>query len=161
MESKLLQEMKGMNGALKKQLKTPVGIDFIEGGGFRYGKGYGAVVANTGEVLILVSVGDEFPPDVVVKKRIKNPALAENATKLFGSLPSIVPGLHEETAADLMASASVYMKSPNAVVVQLLLDVPMMQRSKQYYLKKIEEFLHSCKEPIGMCICTSNLNCMS
>ena len=63
MERELLQKMKKMNGALKKQLKTPAGIDFIDGGGFRYGKRYGAVVANTGEVLMLVSVGDEFPPD--------------------------------------------------------------------------------------------------
>ena len=44
------------------------------------------------------------------------------------------------------------MKSPTSVVVQLLLDVPMMQRSKQYYLKKIEEFFQNCKQPAGMYI---------
>ena len=157
MESKLLQEMKRMNGALDKQLRVSDGDPYVEGGGFRYNTKYGGMGGNTGEVLILVSVGDEFPADVVVKKRKRNPALAEKATKLFGSLPSIVPGLHEEAAADLMASASVQMKSPNAEVVQLLLDVPTMQRSKQYYLKKIEEFLQNCKEPAGMCIYTSKL----
>ena len=72
---------------------------------------------------------------------------------MFGSLPSIVPGLHEETAADLMATASVRMKSLNEMVVQLLLDVPMMQRSKQYYLKKMEEFFQNCKQPAGMYVC--------
>ena len=99
--------------------------------------------------MILVSVGDEFPPDIVVKKRIKNPALVAKATQIFGSLPSTVPGLHEEAAADLMAIASVSMRSANGTVVQLYLDVPMMQRSKQYYLKKIEEFLQNCKQPVG------------
>ena len=146
MESKLLQEMKRMNGALDKQLRVPDGDDYVEGGGFRYYAKYGDMGGNTGEVLILVSVGDEFP---AVKKRKRNPTLAEKATNLFGSLPSIVPGLHEEAAADLMATASVQMKSPNVEVVQLLLDVPMMQRSKQYYLKKIEEFFQSCVEPVG------------
>ena len=151
MESKLLQEMKRKNGALDKQLRVSAGDDYVECGGFRYSTKNGDMRGNMGEALILVSVGDEFPADVVVKNRIKNPTLSKKATKLFGSLPSIVPGLHEEAAADLMATASVYMKSPNIEVVQLLLDVPMMQRSKQYYLKKMEEFFYSCKEPLGMC----------
>ena len=152
MESKLLQEIKSMNGALDKQLRPPVGEHYVECGGFRYSTKNGSISGNKIKNMILVSVGNEFPPDIVVKKRIKNPALAEISTKMFGSLPSIVPGLHEEAAADLMATASVRMKSPNAEVVQLLVDVPMMQRSKQYYLKKIEEFLQNCKEPVGMCI---------
>ena len=160
MESELLQEIKRINGALDKQLRVLAGDHYVEGGGFRYYAKYGGMGGNTGEILILVSVGDEFPADIVVKKRKRNLALAEKATKLFGSLPSIVPGLHEEAAADLMARASVYMKSPNAEVVQLLLDVPMMQRSKQYYLKKIEEFLQNCKEPAGMCIYSSNVSCV-
>ena len=139
-----------MNGALNKQLRLSASEHYVECGGFMYNTRYGGIGGNTAEDMIVVSVGDEFPADIVVKKRIKNSTLAEKATKMVGCLPSIVPGLHEETAADLMAIASVYMKSPTSVVVQLLLDVPMMQRSKKYYLKKIEEFFQNCKETIGM-----------
>ena len=150
MECELLQEMKRMNGALNKQLRPSAGEHYVECGGFRYNTEYGSIGGDTGEVMIVVSVGDEFPADIVVKKRIINSTLAEKATKMFGSLPSIVPGLHEEAAADLMATASVYMKSPTSTVVQLLLDVPLMQRLKQYYLKKIVEFFQNCKQPCGM-----------
>ena len=115
----------------------------------RYDREYGAVGGNTGEAMILVSAGDEYPADLVVSHRIRNPSLAEKATKTFGPLPSIVPGLHTEAAADLMATASTEMRSPDRSVVQLLLDVPSMQRSKQYYLNKIEIFLKNCKEPGG------------
>ena len=152
MESELLHEMKRMNRSLGKQLRVPDGDDYVECGGFIYSTRNGDMRGNMGKALILVSVGDEFPPDVMVKKRIKNPALAEKCTKMFGSLPSIVPGLHEEAAADLMATGSVRMKGSNIEVVQLLLDVPMVQRPKQYYLKKIVGFFQSCKEPAGMCI---------
>ena len=152
MECELLQEIKRMNGALNKQLRLPAGEHFVECGGFRYNTRSGGIGGNTAEEMIVVSVGDEFPADIVVKKRIKNSAFAEKATKIFGFLPSIVPGLHEEAAADLMAIASVSMKSLNQIVVQLLLDVPMMQISKQYYLKKIEEFFQNCKEPAGMSV---------
>ena len=154
MERKLLQEIKRMNGALNKQLRPSAGEHYVECGGFRYNTEYGGIGGNNAEEMIVVSVGDEFPADIVVKKRIKNSTLTEKATKMFGSLPSIVPGLHEEAAADLMATASVHMKSSNRMVVQLLLDVPMMQRSKQYYIKKIEEFFQNCKETIGMYVCT-------
>ena len=154
MECVLLQEIKRMNGALNKQLRPSAGEHNVECGGFRYDTIHGDIGGNTGEEMIVVSVGDEFPADIVVKKRIKHSTLAEKAKEMFGFLPSIVPGLHEEAAADLMATASVYMKSPTSVVVQLLLDVPMMQRSKQYYIKKIEEFFQNCKETIGMYVHT-------
>ena len=100
--------------------------------------------------MILVSVGSEFPVGKVVHPRIRNPALAEKAKQMYGSLPSIVPGLHAEAAADLMATAIQQLKSPNSTVVKLYLDVPMMQRSKQYYLNKIQEFLQHCKRRVGM-----------
>ena len=150
MECELLQEIKRMNGALNKQLRPPAGEHYVECGGFRYNTKYGYIRGNTAEVMIVVSVGDEFPADIVVKKRTKNYTLAEKAKEMFGFLPSIVPGLHEEAAADLMATANASMKSPTLVVVQLLLDVPMMQRSKKYYLKKIEEFFQNCKQPCGI-----------
>ena len=144
-----MYEMKKLNGVLGKQLKTPTGDNWMEGGGFRYDKQRGGTGGNTSERMILVSVGNKFPADVAVKQRIKNQALARKATQTFGSLPSIVPGLHEEAAADLMATTSTIMKTPSSTVVQLCLDVPMMQRSKQYYLMKMEEFFQICKLPVG------------
>ena len=150
MECELLQKMKKMKGALGKELREISGEHFVESGGIRYYKKHGEIHGNTCEVMILVSVGSEFPDDIVVQSRTKNPTLAKKATQTYGSLPSIVPGLYEEAAADLMATASVRLKAPNSTVVQLRLDVPMMQRSKQYYLKKIGEFLEHCKQPIGM-----------
>ena len=149
MERLLLLEMKKMNGAVDKQLRAPVGEKYVEVRGLRYNREYGAVGGNTGEAMILVSAGDEYPADLVVSRRIRNPSLAEKATKTFGPLPSIVPGLHTEAAADLMVIASTSMRSPARSVVQLLLDVPSMQRSKQYYLNKIESFLKNCQEPGG------------
>ena len=149
MESSLLLEMKKMNGAVNKQLRAPVGDEYVEVRGLRYNREYGAVGGNTGEEMILVSAGDEYPADLVVSRRIRNPSLAEKATETFGPLPSIVPGLHTEAAADLMATASTDMRGSARSVVQLLLDVPSMQRSKQYYLNKIESFLKNCKEPVG------------
>ena len=149
MEAELLLEMKKMNGAVDKRLRVLVGDEYVVVGGLRYDREYGTVAGNTGEEMILVSAGDEYPADLVVSRRIRNPSLAEKATKTFGPLPSIVPGLHTEAAADLMATAGMYMRSPAISVVQLLLDVPSMQRSKQYYLNKIESFLKNCKEPGG------------
>ena len=150
MEGLLLLEMNKMNGAVEKQLRAPVGEGYVGVGGLRYGTKHGAVGGNTIEVMMLVSVGDEYPADVVVSHQIRKPTMAEKATKTFGSLPSIVPGLHTEAAADLMATASTdIMRSCNISVVQLLLDVPSMQRSKQYYLNKIETFFQNCNEPVG------------
>ena len=147
METELLLEIKKMNGAVEKQLRAPVGEKYVEAGGLRYNTITGSVAGNTGEAMILVSVGDEYPAELVVSHRISNPSLADRAIKTFGSLPSIVPGLHTEAAADLMATASSYILSHCISVVQLLLDVPSMQRSKQYYLNKIETFFQNCQEP--------------
>ena len=149
LESLLLLEMKKMNGAIDKQLRAHVGEKYVEVRGLRYSRERGDVGGNTIEVMILVSAGDEYPADLVVSHRIRNPSLAKKATKTFGPLPSIVPGLHTEAAADLMATASTSMRGSAGSVVQLLLDVPSMQRSKQYYLNKIESFLKNCKEPAG------------
>ena len=149
LENLLLLELKKMNGAVDKQLRAPVGEKYVEVRGLRYNREYGGVGGNTGEEMILVSAGGEYPADLVVSRRIRNHSLAKKATKTFGPLPSIVPGLHTEAAADLMASASTSMRSPNTSVVQLFLDVPSMQMSKQYYLNKIESFLKNCQEPVG------------
>ena len=133
-----------------KEPRTLAGKYYVEGGGFRYDTNLGSMGGNIGETMILVSVGSEFPVDIVVHPRIKNPALAQKARQMYGFLPFIVPGLHKEAAADLMATASHQLKAPNSTVVKLYLDVPMMQRSKQYYLNKIQEFLQHCKHRVGM-----------
>ena len=147
MERELLLGIKKMNGAVEKQLRAPVGEKYVEAGRLRYSRKTGSVAGNTGETMILVSVGDEYPAELVVSHRIRKPSLAKKATKMFGSLPSIVPGLHTEAAADLMATASTDMRSCSTSVVQLLLDVPSMQRSKQYYLNRIETLFRNCQEP--------------
>ena len=142
--------MKKMNGAASKELREVIGEHRVESTGIMYSIKHGSVGGNTGETMLLVSVGSEFPADISVQPRIKNPANAKKATQIYGSLPPIVPCLHEEAAADLMATASPRIKSPNYNVVQLCVDVPMMQRSKHYYLKKIQEFFEDCKHTAGM-----------
>ena len=151
MEGDLLTEMKKVNGVLAKEPRRGIGEHLIEDGGLRYSRLNGSVSGeDTGQSMILVSVGDEYPVDVMVSHRIKNPSLAKKTKETFPSLPLAVPGLHEEAAADLMAAASTSMKDPFGTVVQLLLDLPSMQRSKQYYLEKIETFFQNCQEPFGM-----------
>ena len=51
----------------------------MESGGFRYHKRSGEMSGNIREEMILVSVGNKFPADVVVKPRIKNQALAKKS----------------------------------------------------------------------------------
>ena len=150
MEGELLQEMKKMNGAVSKELQELLGEYQVESTGIMYNIKLGAVGGNRSEKMLLVSVGSEFPADISVQPRIKNPTNVKKANQIYGSLPPIVPGLHEEAAADLMATASSDMKSPNSNVVQLCVDVPVMQRSKHYYLKKIQEFFEHCKYKVGM-----------
>ena len=155
MESDLLQKMKIMNGALDKELRTPAGEIFVEAGGFRYDTKRGGIGGNTRDTMILVSVGSEFPVGKVVHPQIRNPALAEKTKQMYGPLPFIVPGLHEEAAADLMATATPELKAPDSTVVKLYLDIPMMQKSKHYYLNKIQEFLQHCNSGVGMHVATN------
>ena len=139
--------MKGVEG---KQLTPLTGEHYVQSRGMSYNTTFGAMCGNTGEALILVSVGSEFPAGIRVQPRVKSPALAEKAVQTYGHLPPIVTGLHEEAAVDLVAAASLRMQSPNTDVVRLCLDVPGKQRSKEYYLKTIEEFLKHCQHPEGV-----------
>ena len=133
-----------------KQLTPLTGKLFVLSRGMRYYMKLGVAGGNTGEALILVSVGSEFPAGVQVQPRIRNPALTKMAIQTHGHLPPIVTGLHEEAAADLMAMASLQLQSHNVDLVRLCLDVPGKQRSKEYYLKTIEECLKHCQDPEGM-----------
>ena len=139
--------MKGVEG---KQPTPPTGEHFVWSRGMRYHMELGILAGNTAETLILVSVGSEFPAVVQVQPRVKNPAFAERAIQTYGHLPPIVTGLHEEAAADLMATASLELHTVSVDLVRLCLDIPGMQCSKRYYLKTIEEFLKHCQQPVGM-----------
>ena len=121
----------------------------MEVGGMTYNMKSGGLWGNTGRCMVLMSVGDEYQADVVVSQRIRNPSLAKKTKALFGSLPSIVPGIHEEAAADLIAAAKTIEKNTAASLDRLLLDVPSMQRSKQYYLNQIESHFQNCQEHNG------------
>ena len=149
MESELLLEMKKSTGTVDKKPKAPVAEHFVEVGGMTYNMQFGGLGGNTGRCMVLMSVGDEYPADVVVSQRIKNPSLAKKAKTVFGSLPSIVPGIHEEAAADLIATAKTIENNSAASLDQLLLDVPSLQRSKQYYLNQIESHFHNCQKHNG------------
>ena len=82
MERELLLEIRKMNEAVEKQLRAPVGEGYNMGvGGLRYDTKPGAVGGNTIEVMMLVSVGDEYSADVLVSHRIRNPTMVEKATK--------------------------------------------------------------------------------
>ena len=139
--------MKGVEG---RKPTPPTGDHRVMFRGIRYNMKRGAVGGNTGETMVVVSVGSECPAGISVQPRVRDRALAEKAFQIHGRLPSTVTGLHEEAAADLMAMASMYLQCPTVDVVRLCLDVPGKQRSKQYYLNTIEEFLKHCKQPVGM-----------
>ena len=139
--------MKGVEG---RKPTPPTGEHYVVSRGIRYNMKNGGVGGNTGEVMVVVSVGSECPAGVSVQPRVRDPVLAERAFQTHGHLPSTVTGLHEEAAADLMARASLNLQDSTKDVVRLCLDVPGKQRSKQYYLNTIEEFLKHCKQPGGM-----------
>ena len=149
-ERELLRELKRMKGVEGRKPVPHTGDQFVESRGIRYDMKLGCTGGNTTEVMILVSVGTEFPASVQVLPRVRDPALAEKAIQTHGRLPPIVTGLHEEAAADLMARASLKLQDPCSDLVRLCLDVPGKQRSKEYYLNTIEEFFKHCQQPQGM-----------
>ena len=150
MEGELLQELKKMKGVAGKQLKPATTKNYVVSKGIKYNIKQGDIGGNTIDVMILVSVGSEFPVSVQVQPRVRDAHLAEKAIKAHGHLPSFVTGLHKEAAADLMATASQDLKSSNVDIVRICLDVPEMQRSKEYYIKTIAKFFKTSQQPVGM-----------
>ena len=150
LEAELLLEIKRMNASVDQRQRPLVTDQYVEAEGLKFSRKSGAASGNRSEVIVIASVGGSYPADVMVRQRIKNSSLAERTETEFGCLPSVVPGVHKEAAADLMCTVSTQMRSSDRSVVQLLLDVPFLQRSKNYYLQKIETFLQNCKEPVGM-----------
>jgi len=149
MERELLQELKRLKGVEGKKQTPVTGKHYVESRGIQYNLKFGCQSGSMSETIILVSVGSEFPADIKVQPRVPDSALADRAVEIYGHLPSIVTGLHKEAAADLIATASVRLQAPNTDLVRLCLDVPGKQRSKQYYLNTIAEFLKHCQKPGG------------
>ena len=149
MERELLQQLKRMKGVEGKQPTPLTGKHHVDSRGITYHMKFGAIAGNTTETMILVSVGSEFPAGVNVQHRVPDAALADRAVKTYGHLPLTVTGLHQEAAADLMARVSLRLQTSNTDLVRLCLDVPGKQRSKQYYLNTIEEFLKHCQKSGG------------
>ena len=139
--------MKGVEG---RKPTPPTAEHYVMSRGIRYYMKNGGTGGNTCETMVVVSVGSECPAGVSVQPRVRDPDLAERAFQTHSRLPSTVTGLHEEAAADLMARASMQLQDSSHDLVRLCLDVPGKQRSKQYYLNTIEEFLKHCKQPLGM-----------
>ena len=121
-EKKLILEIKRMKGVEGKVPRQVVGEDFVEFRGIRYNMKYGGVSGNTGETMILVSVGDELPARVVVQRRLRNAEMAERAVSRYGRLPNIIPGLYSEIAADVMARVSIVLQNKGSDLVSLYLD---------------------------------------
>ena len=138
--------MKGVEG---RKPTPPTAEHYVVSRGIRYHMELGCA-GSTGEVMVVLSVGSECPAGVSVQPRVRDRPLAERAFQIHGRLPSTVTGLHEEAAADLMARVSLELQDSAVDLVRLCLDVPGKQRSKQYYLNTIEEFLKHCKQPVGM-----------
>ena len=138
--------MKGVEG---KQPTPLTGKFFVVSRGLVYNLERGEIYGGTSETMILVSVGSTFPAGIKVQPRVPDPVLADRAIKTHGSLPPLATGLHKEAAADLMATASLRLLAPNTDLVRLCLDVPGKQRSKQYYLNTIAEFLKHCQKSVG------------
>ena len=153
-EKDLLQEIKRVKGVEERKPTPLAGEGFVISRGIRYDMKQGAVAGNTSETMILVSVGSEFQSDVPVECRVQDPAMVEKAINRHGHLPTTPITLQEETAADLMARASLILQDTTSDLVRLCLDVPGKQRSKQYYLQAIEEFFKNCQEPVGMTLYT-------
>ena len=149
-ENTLLQELKKMKGVEGRKPIPHTGELFVESRGIKYGMMFGGIGGNTYEVMLVVSVGSEYPAGISVQPRIRDSALTKRAIQTHGRLPSTVTGLHEEAAADLMARTCVVLQDPTGDLVRLCLDVSGKQRSKQYYLNTIEEFFKLCKQPSSM-----------
>ena len=110
--------MKGVEG----RKPTPHTAEhYVESRGIRYHMKYGSTGDNTGEVMVVVSVGSECPAGVSVQPRVRDRTLAERAFETHGRLPSTVTGLHEEAAADLMARVSLLLHESTLDLARLCL----------------------------------------
>ena len=102
--------------------------------------------------MVIVSVGSKHPPGVRVEERVRDKARATCAFKTYGKVPRPIASLQisRETAADLKVVSSHVQKSVTLRDISLKLDVPNMQRPKEYYITAIANFLKQCRQPGGM-----------
>ena len=150
MEQDLLAELKRTRGAAKKKQVELAAEPYVESNGFRYNMVQGDIAGNTINVLVIASVGDQFPSCIEIERRKCNSALAEKAFEVHGHLPPFMKGyLHKEAAADLIATACNDLSSSNADLIRICIDSPFLQRSKGYYLEQIACLFRTSKCPVG------------
>jgi len=112
---------------------------------------YGGLTSRR-DIMMIISVGTKHPPGVRVEERVRDKARANHAFTMYGELPHQIASLQisRETAADLIVVSSQIQKDINLRDISLKLDIPAMQRPKEYYIKAIANFLKMCGQPGGM-----------
>jgi len=101
------------------------------------------------DVMMIVSVGTNHPPGVRVEERVRDKARAAHAFRTYGKLPHQIASLQisQETAADLKVASFHIQKSITTRDISLKLNVPAMQRPKEYYITAIANLLKQCRQP--------------
>ena len=146
MEKKILLMLTERNTRLR-----PTALPEEDSEGMTFSPKYGDLVARR-DVMMIVSVGSKHPPGVRVEERVRDKARATRAFRTYGKVPRLIASLQisRETAADLKVVSSHVQKSVTLRDVRLKLDVPDMQRPKEYYITAIANFLKQCRQPGGM-----------
>ena len=146
MEKKILRLLIDRNTSQK-----PAALPEEDNEGMVFSRYRGSLYSRT-DVMVIVSVGRNHPPGVRVAERVKDKARATRAFRTYGKLPHKIASLQisRETAADLKVVSSHGQNSVTLRVVSLKLDVPAMQRPKEYYITAIANLLKQCRQPGGM-----------
>ena len=146
MEKKILCMLTERNTKLK-----PTALPEEDSDGMMFSPNYGNLVASR-DVMMIVSVGSKHSPGVRVEERVRDKARATRVFEMYGKLPRLIVSLQisRETVADLKVVSSHVQKSATTRDVSLKLDIPNMQRPKEYYITAIANFLKQCRQPGGM-----------
>ena len=146
MEKKILRLLTGRNTRLKPEALPEEDSDSM----VLYPHFGGLTSRKDG--MMIISVGSTHPPGVRVAERVRDKARATRAFRTYGKLPHQIASLQisRETAADLKVVSSHVQKSVLTRDISLKLDVPAMQRPKEYYITAIANFLKQCRQPGGM-----------
>jgi len=145
-EKKILHLLTDRNTSLK-----PAALPEEDSDGMIFDHHFGGFTSRK-DVMLIISVGTKHPPGVRVEERVRDKARANHAFTMYGELPHQIASLQisRETAADLIVVSSQIQKDINLRDISLKLDIPAMQRPKEYYIKAIANFLKMCGQPGGM-----------
>ena len=144
--------IKGETGPQQPSPATPLStLPEEDSKGMIFHPKYGGLLSRK-DIMMIISVGTKHPPGVRVEERVRDKARATHAFATYGELPHQITSLQisRETAADLIVVSSHIQKDINSRDVSLKLDVPGMQRPKEYYITAIANFLERCRQPEGM-----------